>query len=82
MPESAGYGFRAGADSISARFTPRADMESAPTGAQYNAKLRFFDATGMFPAFRRAGVHARRTVEIPGNIPAGPLRRREHPREG
>ena len=31
MPESAGYGFRAGADSISARFTPRADMESAPT---------------------------------------------------
>ena len=61
-----------GADSISARFTPRADMESAPT--------RFFRAGNAWISRVVRYIQNDRRAGCPH--PAGPLRRRERPREG
>ena len=61
-----------GADSISARFTPRADMESAPT--------RFFRAGNAWISRVVRYIRNDRRAGCPH--PAGPLRRRERPAGG
>ena len=49
---------------FAAAWSSRADIESAPTGVCYNAEGVASRSAAVFPVFRRAGVHARRTTAI------------------
>ena len=62
LPWFVGEGFIPPAEPCAA--ANRADMESAPTGACGSARPAVFRRAAMLAPARRAGVHARRTLEI------------------